>query len=478
MLFHSLQFAIFFPIVYAAYLVLSHRLQNRMLLVASYVFCGAWDWRYLSLILISTVVDYLCSHEIEKTENAKRKKTFVTISIVSNLSLLGVFKYFDFFALNFQELMGNFGLSVQPYFLDVALPIGISFYTFQTMSYTIDVYRSKIKAAPNFFDFALYVSFFPQLIAGPIERGTRLLPQILQPRQITKENVYRGVYLFFWGIFLKVFIADNLARIVDPVFAASGPYDGGSVLLAVYAFAFQIYCDFAGYSFMAIGLGMVMGIDLMENFRRPYFSKNISDFWRRWHISLSSWFRDYVFSPFYMYISNNKRLVGLSYKARHGIAFFIALLIAEYLLGFWHGAGWNFGFFGVYHALMIWLYYLVRNHWNRMNVFVQIFLTFNLACVGWLIFRASSLDQAGDMFLSLFTNFQLLPHLDLAATAVKIAAFTAILIFVQVFQELKNDTFAVLKWPMPVRSAFIVFIGTLILVFGDFGDRPFIYFQF
>ncbi len=334
MLFHSLQFAIFFPIVYALYLVLSHRLQNRMLLVASYVFYGAWDWRYLSLIFISTTVDYLCSHRIERAVDGKRKKVFVTISIVSNLSLLGIFKYYDFFAFSFQEMMGNVGLAVYPYFLNVALPVGISFYTFQTMSYTIDVYRGKVKAAHNFFDFALYVSFFPQLIAGPIERGSRLLPQILQPRQITPEHIARGAYLFFWGMFLKVFIADNLASIVDPVFAATGPHDGGNVLLAVYAFSIQIYCDFAGYSFMAIGLGLVMGIHLMENFRRPYFAKNIGDFWRRWHISLSSWFRDYVFSPFYIYLERNKRLKGLSIKARHGIAFFFALLVAEYLLGF------------------------------------------------------------------------------------------------------------------------------------------------
>jgi len=477
-LFHSFQFAIFFPIVYVAYLVLSHKLQNRMLLVASYVFYGSWDWRYLSLILLSTVVDFLCSHGIETTQRAKRKKIFVTISIIANLSILGVFKYYDFFAVNFQDLMGNFGLTVHPYFLNIALPVGISFYTFQTMSYTIDVYRGKIRAAQNFLDFALYVSFFPQLIAGPIERGTRLLPQILQPRQITLEHTFRGLYLFFWGLFLKVFIADNLAKIVDPVFASSGPYDGGSVLLAVYAFALQIYCDFAGYSFMAIGLGLVMGFYLMENFRRPYFAKNISDFWRRWHISLSSWFRDYVFSPFYMYISNNKRLKGLSYKTRHGIAFFIALLVAEYLLGFWHGAGWNFGFFGVYHALMIWAYYLIRNKWDKINLFVQIFLTFNLACGGWLIFRASSMEQAGDMFLSLFQNFQLDPQLDLAATALKIVLFSAVLIFVQVFQDLKDDTFIVLKWPLPVRFAFFAFVGTLTVVFGDFGDRPFIYFQF
>ncbi len=246
MLFHSLQFAIFFPIVFGLYLILPHKLQNRMLLVGSYVFYGAWEWRYLGLLLISTVVDYLCSHAIGRAGKAGGRKRFVVISVFTNLTLLGIFKYYDFFAVSFQEFSGSLGLTVHPYILGVALPIGISFYTFQTMSYTVDVYRGKIKAADNFLDFALYVSFFPQLIAGPIERGTRLLPQILRHRQVTFENLYIGAYLFGWGLFLKVFIADNLAPIVDPVFAGAGPYEGAAVILATFSFSFQIYCDFAG----------------------------------------------------------------------------------------------------------------------------------------------------------------------------------------------------------------------------------------
>ncbi|MDP6882854.1 MAG: MBOAT family O-acyltransferase, partial [Rhodospirillales bacterium] len=404
MLFHSLQFAVFFPIVYGLYLVLPHKLQNRMLLVASYVFYGAWDWRYLGLILVSTVTDYLCGLGIAASEDNRKRKALVTVSLVVNLSMLGVFKYYDFFATSFQDFMGAFGLAVHPYFLNVALPIGISFYTFQTLSYTIDTFRGKVVAERNFFDFALYVSFFPQLIAGPIERGTRLLPQILKPRTLTPEKVYRGAYLFFWGMFLKVFIADNMAKIVDPVFAAAGPYEGASVLLAVYAFSIQIYCDFAGYSFMAIGLGLAMGIDLMENFRRPYFSKSIADFWRRWHISLSSWFRDYVFSPYYIYMERSPMFSRLPMKVRHGVAFFVTLVVVEFLLGMWHGAAWNFGFFGIYHALMIWAYYTIRKHWDRMHVFVQMILTFHLACGGWLIFRATSMGQAAEMFQSLVFN--------------------------------------------------------------------------
>jgi D-alanyl-lipoteichoic acid acyltransferase DltB (MBOAT superfamily) len=356
MLFQTLEFGVFFAVVYGLYLYLPHRLQNRMLLVASYVFYGAWEWRYLALIIFSTTVDYLCGLQIEKEKEKRRKKPYVAISIITNLAMLGTFKYFDFFAASFRDLMANFGFIVHPYFLNVALPIGISFYTFQTMSYSIDVYRNKLPAAKNLFDFALYVAFFPQLVSGPIERGTRLLPQILNPRSVTWKKFSRASYYFAWGFFLKVFAADNLAKLVDPVFNSPGPYDGGSVLIAVYAFSFQILCDFAGYTCMAIGLGLAMGIELMQNFRRPYFSPNISDFWRRWHISLSSWFRDYMFTPYYIHVQSWKPLKKLPLKIRHGIAFFIALFATEFLLGLWHGAGWNFAFFGLYHALMIWLY--------------------------------------------------------------------------------------------------------------------------
>jgi alginate O-acetyltransferase complex protein AlgI len=346
------------------------------------------------------------------------------------------------------------------------------------MSYTLDVYRGKVRPAWNFFDFALYVSYFPQLIAGPIERGTRLLPQILEPRTVTVENLYRGAYIFFWGLFLKVFIADNLARIVDPVFAPQASYDGASVLLAVYAFSYQIYCDFAGYSFMAIGLGMAMGIELMENFRRPYFSKNISDFWRRWHISLSSWFRDYVFSPFYIYLGKRPLFRRLPMKRRHDVAFFVTLLSAEFMLGLWHGAGWNFALFGVYHGIVIWAYYYLKKYWDRMNTLVQIVLTYHVACVGWLVFRAPTFGQAVDMARGLVLNFSLDVSRALAVTALTIAGLVAILITIQVFQDLKNDTFVVLRLPMFPRLALIASMACLVLVFGDFSDRPFIYFQF
>jgi len=261
-----------------------HKWQNIMLLGASYVFYGAWNWKFLFLILLSTVIDYFCGINIYKNENIAKKKFFLALSIIANLSLLGFFKYYNFFTANLQELLSFFNLQVNIIVLKVVLPVGISFYTFQTMSYTIDIFRGKMKPANNFFDFALFVVYFPQLVAGPIERATRLLPQIMQPRKLNLEKIKQGFFLIFWGLFLKIFVADNLALLVDPVFYAEPPYAGIQVLLALYAFAFQIYCDFAGYSFVAIGLGSVMGITLMENFRRPYFSCNIAEFWRRWHI--------------------------------------------------------------------------------------------------------------------------------------------------------------------------------------------------
>jgi D-alanyl-lipoteichoic acid acyltransferase DltB (MBOAT superfamily) len=263
-----------------------------MLLVASYVFYGSWDWRFLSLILISTFLDYLCGIKIHQSPDQRHRKIFLILSVCGNLSILGFFKYYDFFATSLGNLLGVLGLQIHPGLIHVILPVGISFYTFQTMSYTINIYRGRLKPTHHFFDFALFVAFFPQLVAGPIEWARNLLSQILKPRRVTLEKFYEGCYLIFWGLFQKMFVADNLARVVDPVFASAAPYNGLQVLIALYAFAFQIFCDFAGYSNIARGLGKCMGIDLMVNFNLPYFATNPREFWRRWHISLSIWLRD------------------------------------------------------------------------------------------------------------------------------------------------------------------------------------------
>ena len=477
MLFHSFTFLIFFVLVFSLYLKLSHKLQNRMLLIASYIFYGAWEWRYLGLLFISTLTDYLCGIGVENCKE-KSKKNFVYISVFINLTLLGIFKYYDFFAENFQSLMKNVGIETHPYFLNVALPIGISFYTFQSISYTVDVYRGKLKACKNFLDFALYVSFFPQLVAGPIERGTRLLPQILNPRTISKENIIKGLYCVFWGLFLKVVIADNMADLVDPVYDINNSaYNGILTLIATYSFAIQIYCDFSGYSLIAIGLALMMGIKLVENFRRPYFSMNISDFWRRWHISLSSWFRDYMFSPLYIYFQSSNFFKGFSIQFRHLLFFLVVLFLTEFLLGLWHGAGWNYAFFGVYHSILIGGYYLTKKYWDKLNKYFQIFLTFNLACVGWLIFRSEGLVHSYDLFLSIFSSW----NLDDPNNLIYLKQFFALailLFFHEIVEEKKNKRYAILYAPKYLQYILYTFAIILMILFGQFAERKFIYFQF
>jgi len=477
MLFHSFTFAIFFIIVFILYLNLPHKLQNRMLLIASYIFYGAWEWKYLSLLFISTLTDYFCGLGIQKNKEKFKKKQFVFLSLFINLTLLGIFKYYDFFAASFQNLMENFGIETHPYFLNIALPIGISFYTFQSISYTIDVYRGKLQACKNFFDFSLYVSFFPQLVAGPIERGTRLLPQILNARSITKENIVKGLYCIFWGLFLKVVIADNMADLVDPIYEINKPTNGILTLLATYAFAIQIYCDFSGYSLIAIGLALLMGIELMENFRRPYFSLNISDFWRRWHISLSSWFRDYMFSPLYIYFQNSSVLKKKSIKLRHIAFFLIVLLLTEFLLGLWHGAGWNYAFFGIYHAILIGGYYLLKKHWDKINNYIQIFFTFNLVCIGWLIFRSESLGHSFILIKSVFTDWTI--SNDLVLVYLKQFSILISLLFAhEIVEEIKNKRYAILYASKYIQYFLYTCMIIAMILFGQFGERKFIYFQF
>ena len=477
MLFHSLPFAIFFIIVFILYLTLSHKLQNRMLLIASYIFYGAWEWRYLGLLFVSTLTDYYCGLQIEKNNDKLKKKKFVYLSVFINLTLLGIFKYYDFFAENFESLMANFGIKTHPYFLNVALPVGISFYTFQSISYTVDVYRGKLKACRNFLDFSLYVAFFPQLVAGPIERGTRLLPQILNARSISKENIVKGLYCIFWGLFLKVVIADNMADLVDPVYDLDQSTNGILTLIATYAFAIQIYCDFSGYSLIAIGLALLMGIELMENFRRPYFSLNISDFWRRWHISLSSWFRDYMFSPLYLFFQNSSFIKNKSIELRHIIFFLLVLLATEFLLGLWHGAGWNYAFFGVYHAFLIGGYYLSKKYWDKLNKYLQIFLTFNLVCIGWLIFRSENLSQSIMLIKSLFMGWSV--SNELVFSYLKQFLILSCLLFShEIVEEIKNKRYAILNAPNYIQYLLYTCMIIVMILFGQFGVRKFIYFQF
>jgi len=449
-----------------------------MLLVASYVFYGFWDWRFLSLIAISTVVDYFCGLRIYKSDDNKIRKQFLFLSVVANLSMLGFFKYFNFFAESFQFLVSRFGVQVQPNFLNIILPVGISFYTFQTMSYTIDIYRRNMKPTRKFFDFALFVAFFPQLVAGPIERAKRLLPQILSPRKLTVDKFYEGCYLIFWGLFQKVFVADNLAKIVDSVFNSPGPYNGGNVLIALYAFSFQIFCDFAGYSNIARGLAKCMGFDIMLNFNLPYFVTNPSDFWKRWHISLSTWLRDYLYIP----LGGNRRGKFITYRN---------LIIVMLLGGLWHGAAWTFIIWGAYQGLLLIVYRLLtpliknialpkntlfRNIWY----FIKVVFFFQLMCLGWLIFRVNSTKQACDMLYAIMFNFKLLEG---SGTGILtyfwiLVTFLWSLIVVQIFQFIKKDLMVVYKANAMVKAMFYVLTFYLIVIFGVSGGKEFVYFQF
>jgi D-alanyl-lipoteichoic acid acyltransferase DltB (MBOAT superfamily) len=479
MTFNSIRFAFFFVIVYAVYLLLMKRLrwQNVMLLLASFVFYGWWDWRFLFLLWLSILIDYFCAMWIEDSEDPKRRKMIIATSVASQLTLLGFFKYYNFFTYNLQSALDSFGLHVPLYHLNVILPVGISFYTFQTMSYSLDVYYRRIRASRSLIDFALYVSFFPHLVAGPIQR-TDLLTQLKKERVITRDNIVQGIHFCFWGFFLKIFVADNLAHMVDPIFQSAPPYKGSDVLLATYAFAFQVYGDFAGYSLVALGCAKMMGVHLMFNFKRPYFSKNISEFWRRWHISLSSWFRDYMFSPYYMSIDKSPKYRNLSYKARHNLIFFISLMVTELLLGFWHGANWNFGLFGLYHALLIWLYYAFRKHWDRLPGALQIILTFQLVCYGWLIFRVRSIPQLWHMTSALFFNFQIPASTVLESTIVQMIAFTFIVVLIEIYEARNDEMLAIVKWPVPARLFLYVTFFCLMAIWGNFEERQFIYFQF
>ncbi|MGD9873492.1 MAG: MBOAT family protein [Kiritimatiellia bacterium] len=475
MLFNSAEFIIFFVVLYALYVVFSHRWQNRLLLAGSYIFYGAWDWRFLSLILISTVIDFYCGKAIGRTETPRRRKAFLVVSMVSNLGLLGVFKYTNFFVQSLIALLNRLGLDVSPLTLNIILPMGISFYTFQTMSYTIDVYRRQLKPAENILDFALYVTLFPQLVAGPIERASNLFPQVIRPRQISRYGITHGAYLIFWGYFQKVFIADNLAPLVEKLFDGSAPYNGLHVLLGLYAFALQIYCDFAGYSNIARGLAFCMGFRFMLNFNLPYFATNPSEFWGRWHISLSTWLRDYLYIP----LGGSRKGTWFTYRN---------LALTMILGGLWHGAAWNFVLWGVYQGAL-----LIAHRWYRsVRPFVapsvpwkadalRVVHTigfFHLVCLGWLLFRAESLSQIGSMLSALFTNFVWPDQAVLTNLLAAIFFFGGLMMIIEWFQFRTSDLYVVLKWPVAVRVIVYLLMFYGLVIFGVQDAQSFIYFQF
>src|SRR6056297_1160545 len=413
MLFHTLDFLYFFIAFFLVYWFVfqkSLKAQNILIFIASYIFYGWWDWRFLSLIAFSTVVDYAVGRKLSQTSSETHRKTLLWVSIAVNIGLLGFFKYFNFFAENLYELLSSIGFQPNRTSLDIILPVGISFYTFQTLSYTIDVYRRKIKPTRDFIAFGAFVSFFPQLVAGPIERASHLLPQFFSARRFNYRKAVDGSQQILWGLFKKVVIADKCGELADLIFNNSADLNGSSLILGTVFFSFQIYGDFSGYSDIAIGIARLLGFDLKQNFAFPYFSRDIAEFWRRWHISLSTWFRDYLYIP----LGGSRG--GLRMKIRN---IFIIFLVS----GFWHGANWTFIFWGGLHALFyIPVYLMGRNRMYADNVvgensllptpieILQVLLTFVLVTFSRIFFRSPTLTDSFGYINQIAFNFTYEPY--------------------------------------------------------------------
>ncbi len=472
MVFNSFHFVVFFVVVYALYRSVPHRQQNWLLLVASYYFYGSWDWRFLGLLGASTLVDYFVARYIARQEDGARRKAALIASLTFSLSMLGFFKYFNFFADSLQVMLRGIGVEADYVTLNILLPVGISFYTFITMSYVIDVYRRDIEPCRSLRDFALFVSYFPHLVAGPILRADALLPQIQQPRRIPASRIREGLWLILFGCFKKIFVADNLAHLADAAFNAPGPLGAGQVLVGTYAFAFQIYGDFSGYSDIARGTSLLMGIELNLNFRFPYFVRSSPEFWRHWHISLSTWLRDYLYIP----LGGNR---GGPSRTK------INLAVTMVLGGLWHGAAWTYVLWGAYQGALLMLFrtgdeWLVRRpqQWLGSPVarVVGTILMFHLTCYGWLIFRANSVEQIGQMTMSL-VDASSGPPIPVGQLE-RLLFFGLPLLVLHGYEAWRDDVMALPKLSAPVRYALCFSLFYLTVFFGEFGGAQFIYFRF
>jgi D-alanyl-lipoteichoic acid acyltransferase DltB (MBOAT superfamily) len=488
MQFNSIEFLLFYLVIVCVYFALPLRFRWPVLLAASYCFYMAWKAKYALLLVASTLVDYFAALAMSRTPEPAARRKYLLMSVVANLSLLFTFKYFNFLNSSVTECLGWLRIPVRPLYLDVLLPVGISFYTFQTMSYAIEVYRGRQKPERNLGRFALYVSFFPQLVAGPIERPQHLLPQLFQKHDFDYDRVRDGLMLMLWGMFKKVVVADRLAVIVDHVYGQPERYPGAILTLGTVFFAFQIYCDFSGYSDIAVGAARVMGVELMRNFNRPYAATSIADFWRRWHISLSTWFRDYVYLP----LGGNRVSIP---------RWFVNLMIVFTVSGLWHGANWTFLIWGALHGsyyVVGWLTRNVRSHtarWARLDRLpplrhaTQVVTTFALVCIGWVFFRAESLAQAlyvlkhvpfGWTGFGVYGGFARIIHsMDIseAAFAVSTAAI-GIVLFVEYL--CKDGTIVDLLAGRPgwLRWSFYAVTGFAVMNLGVAEEIPFVYFQF
>lgn len=465
MLFFDLPFIVLFALALPLNFALRGKARITMLLAASYIFYGWWDWRFLSLLMISTVVDYTVAAMMERTDEQRRRKALLAVSVFANLAMLGFFKYFNFFTDTFVAALSI--SESQRFFVEVVLPPGISFYTFQTMSYTIDVYRRRVNAERSFLTFATFVSFFPQLVAGPIERPGKLIPQLHRDPRFQCANIYYGSRLFILGLFKKLVIADNLAKISDAAFVDPSGQTSVGLAIAAYCFAIQIYCDFSGYTDMARGVAKMMGINLSLNFSLPYWSRTLNEFWRRWHMTLSYWLRDYV------YISLGGSRQGPWLHCRN-------LLITFALSGLWHGASWTFVLWGVLHGAYIIGELLVGRltRW-RPPTAIQIFLTFHVVVALWILFRAQTMAVASAFYTTFLSPSSW--HWTSAdqSNALLLIIYATPLVLFQLWQFKANSLAPDLRWNN--RMVHGLAMGTsafFAIALGATGGGQFIYFQF
>ena len=483
MLFNSIDFAIFLPVVFLLYWLVfnrSLRAQNLLVVAVSYLFYGWWDWRFLSLLLFSSLVDYGVGLALVGETREGHRKRLLAVSLTTNLGLLGFFKYYNFFVDSFARSFSFFGHPIEPHTLNIILPVGISFYTFQTLSYAIDAYRRSLPPTRDLVAFLAFVSFFPQLVAGPIERAGNLLPQFLQPRVFRYDQAVDGLRQMLWGFFKKMVIADNCAEQVNAIFADPSAQPGSRLVLGAVFFAFQIYGDFSGYSDIAIGSARLLGFSLMQNFAYPYFSRDMAEFWRRWHISLSTWFRDYLYLP----LGGSRK--GLRLSVRNTFVVFV-------VSGFWHGANWTFIVWGALNALYFLPLLLFGQNRRHLDVvaagrrlpspleFLQIPLTFALTLVAWVFFRARDLPQAFTYLAGMCNPTRF--HLSAALHDVPALITLVLLTFLIAMEWMgRHQPFALartgLRWPRPLRWFLYAFIIFLIGMFMPTTETPFIYFQF
>ncbi len=475
MLFNSFIFLFFLSIVVPAYYLVPKRYKHVLLLAASYFFYGYWDWRFLSLIWISTLVDFLVGRAIYQTQDKSRRKGLLFISLIVNLGLLVCFKYFNFFIDSFSQMISIFGHELDFLHIHLILPVGISFYTFQTLSYTIDIYRGKLEPTNSFLNFALFVSFFPQLVAGPIERASKLLPQLEKHRRFDRKNLMEGIYLISIGMFKKVLIGDTCGRITDHIFANPEIYYSLELIVGVVLFSLQIYSDFSGYSAIARGSAKLLGIDLMINFKQPYLSASITEFWHRWHISLSSWLKDYLYIP----LGGNRKGKTRTY---------INLMLTMLLGGLWHGANWTFVTWGGLHGLYLIIHKLISHkqkpqpgyepsHTKNMIPYLfKILGTNMLVLFAWLFFRADSW-QTAVVFINRVLNWQ---TSDLSQQFISVClSFLTISFIIDSIQYKTNDTLNLGKLNPAIKSGILLPLWFVILIYLFQAEHlPFIYFQF